>query len=667
MPLPLEMLDDRTLEAATSRGLVRRAHRDLASGTARVTRDEAGEAVIELGDAVVTLRAGGLDAATCTCPSHAICRHILAAIILLRGAHSGSAAQATTDPGNPDPVGEILAYTPAHLARAFGKALLARAEASLPAEVTITTAGATCTVAIEGAPEVRYVAGLGLQGMLCKAAPEEARLLRAQALLAVRRAHDPAHARAPPLEVEVAQPLDPALGGLLDRAGALVIDWVLAGLAAAPRSLQDRLLDGAIAARAGGLFRLSAELRRLSEDVRRRRERDVDLVPMDSLRAASRAFALVEALRRLPDDVLLRGQVRESFDPIGELTLIGCGYEIWKTPAGARGATAHFYAPARGAWYSASLARTAGQDPLFEPHRAVSETAVWGATLESLSASEVSLEGAAVAPSGRLSLSSACRASIRPAQLKRDELARWAASFEEWSALQAFIRRRLAPSLRSARQLSPVAVLLPSRTGRASFDDVTQELLVPLLDRSGQPLLLSVERAHARRLLALEQLLQRKSPEVFFVTIAATGERIRIRPYGVMTAGDSAVVCLDAGSGAAEGGLRGLTDRLRRHVDQRRADRARPSLAAPTATVRLLGAALDLLLGLTELGGHMQDPSTLEKIRTLARGLDAAGLRPAAALLAAVADRSGRQRAQAVLVAVHALNALQDLLRLSRS
>ena len=42
------------------------------------------EAQIALPEAQVTLRAGGLAAAACTCPAGEICRHILTAILLLR-------------------------------------------------------------------------------------------------------------------------------------------------------------------------------------------------------------------------------------------------------------------------------------------------------------------------------------------------------------------------------------------------------------------------------------------------------------------------------------------------------------------------------------------------------------------------------------------------------
>src|SRR5215471_13104727 len=92
MSLRLDTLDDATLEAATSRGLVRRAHRDVAAGTARIVRHDETEAIVEIDDATATLRPGGLRKATCTCPAREMCRHIVAAVILMRGAPAPPAA-----------------------------------------------------------------------------------------------------------------------------------------------------------------------------------------------------------------------------------------------------------------------------------------------------------------------------------------------------------------------------------------------------------------------------------------------------------------------------------------------------------------------------------------------------------------------------------------------
>jgi hypothetical protein len=692
MPLHLDRLDDAALEAASSRGLVRRAHRDLESGAAKVLRLAPEEAQVELPDATVTLHAGGLAAARCTCPAGDICRHILAAVILLRRqAADASAGEPGQDKQVPDlsapvadPVAEILAYTQAQLEKALGRALVKRAAGALPdpAAVTITVAAPACVVRIAGGPEVHYIASRGIPGMQVQGAglyeetgalaadgsrSADLRLLAAQALLAVRRAHQvsaPAHARRRRATAASAVAIPDEL---LARAGALVVDWARAGLASTPQPLEDRLFDVAIEARAAGLFRLGAGLRRLAEDVCRRRERDADLEPAASLRAAARAFALIEALRRAPADAVLRGAARDTFEPLGGIRLIGCGYEIWKTATDARGVTGHFYAPEARAWFSASLARSAGQDPRFVPEQAVQRDSVWGATLERLCMSEVILQDAAASPGGRLSLSLDTRASLRPVTLRRDEISAWEGSFTQWSALDGFIRGRFAPALRAVRRSTEVALLLPARTGRPAFDEIAQELVLPLLDREGSRLDVRVaNQPHLeQRLSALQEILAGKSPEAFFVTLAVAGEQLRISPYALLLDSDSTPWSLDARRAPQEGSdVRALTDWLTREIDQVTADLSRPAAGAPSTSIRLLTAALDVLLGLCELGGQMHDPGLLGQLSTLARRLEEAGLRPAALLLAAVSSADERGRPASLLVAAHALDGMLELLRL---
>lgn len=673
MPLHLDRLDDAVLEAASSRGLLRRARADLASGAARLIRHEAEEAQIELPGAQVTLRAGGLAAARCTCPAGGICRHILTAILLLQqqappGAHAGESAQnqqhCETAQGGPDPVAEILAISLAELRKAFGAVRLARAAGALPAPeaVLITRAGAACLVQMQGLPEVRYVAGLGIGGMLVTASQQAARQLCAKALLAVRRAHQAALPEAAAAAATGA-PQSAGIEALLERAQALLIEWARSGLAAAPEVLEERLFDAAVSARAASLFRLSSALRRLSQDVRRRRGRAIDLEPGASLRAASRCFALLEALRRDPHNAQLRGRARDRFERLdSDLRLIGCGYEIWTTPAGARGVTGHFYAPAARRWLSASLARTAGQDASFSPGQAAQRVPVWGATLERLCVSEVILKNAAVSPLGRLSLGRGTRAEIRPLEIERRHMSGWQGSFADWSVLEACVRSVFGPGLGAERLGSEVAALLPAKTGKPAFDEITQELVLPVYDRQGRRLLLRVpNQPHFEpRLLALLEILAHKPPQVFWVTLALPGERLHVRPYALLIEDGGMPWPLDAprslnpqdpAAQQLSGALAQLEERP-------------PPAAAPSATQRLLAAALDALLGLCELGGRMQDPALLQKLAMLEPRLEESGLSPAAQLLGAVAGAPETQRPQALLKAAHALQGLTQLLRL---
>jgi hypothetical protein len=85
-------LDDAALEALASRGLVRRAAADVAAGRAEVLAEDAASATVRVEGQTARVLAKGPRAGACTCPAPGVCRHRLAALILLRGAGLGEVA-----------------------------------------------------------------------------------------------------------------------------------------------------------------------------------------------------------------------------------------------------------------------------------------------------------------------------------------------------------------------------------------------------------------------------------------------------------------------------------------------------------------------------------------------------------------------------------------------
>jgi hypothetical protein len=85
-------LDDAALEALASRGLVRRAAADVAAGRASVLAEDAASATVRVEGETARILAKGPRAGACSCPAPGVCRHRLAALILLREAGPGDAA-----------------------------------------------------------------------------------------------------------------------------------------------------------------------------------------------------------------------------------------------------------------------------------------------------------------------------------------------------------------------------------------------------------------------------------------------------------------------------------------------------------------------------------------------------------------------------------------------
>ncbi len=405
----LAAFDDAALEAAASKGLVRRANRDHEAGLAVVTREADDAVELAVDGETVVLGPGGLAAARCSCPAQGLCRHILTAVIAMRGtAGAGPGAAGDIAPAidaDADPLAELAAFAAADLVKAFGRAALRDAEAilaaagELPEAIAIESRGRTCVIRLPGQPEVRYLAGLGLAGMIAKEPtavaakpgtkakrkPPSIEALRAAAVLAARRLQAGDVAAAAPVESgPAAAPSTDA--AFLDAVTEALAETARAGLATSPLLLEERLLDLALSSRADAMPRLAGALRGIAEDLSGRRARAAAFDPATALAAIARTYALVLALRRSGDDPILRGASRQTYADVGTLDLVGCGIELWRAATGARGATAYALAPEGEApgWVTLTLARAAGQDPFFDPAQAVRTDPVWGRSLESL-------------------------------------------------------------------------------------------------------------------------------------------------------------------------------------------------------------------------------------------------------------------------------------------
>ncbi len=640
-------VSDAALEAAASRGLLRRAERDVAAGLARLRSQDETRAEVEVDGAVVTLVPEGVGAARCTCPSREVCRHTLAAALLLRGLAAENGPATVAAPA--DPLAEIAALSEAAITKALGRTavrdgarLLA---ASGPAEVTVE--GAACRIRIPGQPDVLFFAGSGLAGMACKAPAARAKALHAAALRAVRGS-----AAEPEGAVATGAAAVAPDGAFLEQVRGALLDAARSALGSAPRALEDRLFDLAVSSRADSLPALAAMLRQAADRVAARRERDPAFDPAAALATLARAFALTEALGSHAADAL-RGVVRQTFEPFPEpLDLVGCGVDVWRAEAGARGATAHLYSPKLDRWFSATQARAAGQDPGYSPVRtAQTGGAVWGQHLATVGRSRVRLTGAEVSSGGRLSLGQRTRAELAPLAVTQDEIETWPAVFSDWDRLLAALGGWFDPSLHASGRTTLPLILWPVAFGRTQFDDAAQRLVLPARDMQGRWLGLTVDHddAHPQRAQAVEALSARPVPTVqlVFATATVDGGRYAVQPYAA-----------NGEAGAP------VSFALEPSKELTTAEPARAVWAsAPTATDRLLAAVQDGMVGFCELGGRLQDPGRAARLATLARRAEESGLEPLGRILAGVAAEDPRARAAAILAAVHTAASLSALTR----
>ncbi|WP_182084155.1 hypothetical protein [Aureimonas sp. ME7] len=656
-------ITDEVLEAAANRGLVRRARRDAEAGLVDEPAWEEGTAILAVDGETVRLAPGPLSGATCTCPATGACRHILTAVIALREAPPGKAVETTAPDAAPAPdaMAEIHAWSETALAKAFGRAALVRAEALLaglgPGEVAITPTPGLVTVRIAGQPDVLLPAGAGPGGLVSKAEARERAALHAAAVLAIRRPEMiGAGARDREPEPDAPSPVADAVAAALREAAR-------SGLSAAPAALEERIGDLALSSRIETMPRLAAELRAIAAALRRHRERLETEEPGVTLRRIAGAYALTQALRE-GGDRGLGGTTREVGEPLPPTRFLGCGLELWRGTTGGRGATAHLLRLDDGAPFALTLARAAGADPGFSPLEAAQFEPVLGATLAELSAGAFRLVEGAARPGGRLS-SAAGRATREPGSWSGIVEASGAVS-SDWSELRETLRQSARPSLR-ARPGARLVLLRPVEVERPAFDTLAQCVRWPVGDAAGLWLSLELpadDRLEAR-IEALEAARRARPVPILCVLVRAREGAIVLEPIAI--AGET-LRSLDLpthreGKAPARsffGDWARRFDALRDGMAERNARRLEP-VAAASPLYRQTGAAADELLALAELGGRMEDPERLARIERFAGEMRLAGFETPARLLGALASASRDARAHHLLVAVHALDALQRL------
>ena len=685
----LSAFDAAALGTIASKGLVRRAVRDVEHDLVDILELGSGGAVVQADGEEVQVDAKGPAAAQCTCPAVGICRHILAAVLVLQS-HGRDGTDPTAEPeaeaaatdGDQDPLSEICALTNTEIEKWAGKAAMraARELLSETAVSDISIAGTAVVITIApDLPEVRFLSGLGLDGMVSKFTKAKTKAHHAAAILAVRRS---AGLHTPSPESDDTGPsfaLTKPDSEFLRSVRRCLTDCVRTGFNKAPLVLEERLFALSVATRADALPRLSRLLRTISAMVRAKRSRSHSLDPERHLALVAEAFILARALDTdgIADEpsrlAALAGLVQQDYAPVGDLQLFGVGAQIWQTAAGGRGVTGHFYESGRDAWYSGSLARGSGQDPGFAPKNAYRSAAMWGAgPLETLCRSQLRLSGALASDDGRLSMaksvSGVCQDWPSPAEV----IKAWPSCFMNWQKLQAHLHGRFAPALTTPRNTPGPIILAPARSAPAYFDELQQQSVWPLCDDEGSWIGLTIPHsdATAEAIGHLEELTRSRTISATAALAIPEQRRFVLTPFSVWPdRGARSPVNLGLETDAIALGDPGASaQRIKGFL--RKAAAATGLGAAgfvfePSdgVTERSLREAFDACLGVAELGRSEIDPETRLNIQALARKCDRQGLPSCADVLQQLTASDASALWEAVLSATYVLSRTQAMLR----
>lgn len=472
--------DDAALAALASKGLLRRAHKDVEQSPPRILGADGDAVRVAVEDVEVRVPVV-LARATCSCASLTVCRHVLAAVLALRATAAAPDAQGASGEE------ELLGLADDALAAWAGAARWRRALAVVARGVDVYCEAGTSFVLRLPAQHVtcHWLPGAGTAGMLCSCHAAGVCDHRVIAVLAaqVRAGRRTVAAELGVLPEPRGAPRPRA--AVLATVGNLLAELVGVGVSRLTHAAEQRLRTLALSAHGVDLPRLERALRVLGEATRGLLGRETHA----TLGAWMEAAARVEALRAglAAGRATLVGEHRTRYEDVGTLELAGVGAHRWRNAAGRIGLTVVFRdlaAPRWVTWTDARAETVAG----FDPGRRYAEAGPWRgcASPQSLIGRRVRLSGAWCNRQGRIS----GRPHTRALPGAPVDLATLVPPVSRWRELASQAFRWFAGGLGEREAQDEWVWLAVRHAGPAAFDALRQELTVPILDEAGHRLML---------------------------------------------------------------------------------------------------------------------------------------------------------------------------------
>lgn len=539
----LQRYDDDAWAALASKGLLRRARKDLKVDEVAEVAAEPVE--VRVGEHTVTFASSRPSEARCTCPASTVCQHVLAASLWL----VGRASEITADEPNRDENSlhaELMSLDQGVLEAYGGRAALrwaAQYVADLDDGAVRITGGQLVQIALPR-PRVTYrFMGGGLDGLIPDVRMPAAEKYALAAVLAFQRANGADPIRVEPLrrrETATSRAREGSRDRLLDAGAALLLDTARVGASHLSPAMHQRFETMAVWAQGAELYRLALLLRRLSDQVELLLDRNVRADEHALLDETAIAYALVSALRAAGEPPRrLVGRARTTYDAVRTMELVGLGGVPWHTSSGYRGLTCLFWWIEEQRFVSWTDARP---DALagFEPRARYAQPGPWtGLASPAASAGRrIVLTRAQLSPEGRLSGVDRTHATVTPASTPPwpdDRVVR------SWVQLEDRAHRG-GSLLDEPDPLRDWTVLAPESVDEAIFDPIRQTVWWVLRDDAGAgfPLSLRWTSLSAHAVQRLESLGSAGLPEGAFVVARVanrggvlTGEPLSIvRPDG---------------------------------------------------------------------------------------------------------------------------------------
>jgi hypothetical protein len=532
----LVRFDDEAFAALASRGLLRRAQKDLEKIPATIVEESEKDLVIGIADYRIRFDERGPAHAVCSCKSAGVCQHILAAALSLQkyggrkspdGTKAGgdaAAAPSAKTPSAESPAGgsdgkgsledlhsALLDFTAAALSSYGGKPGYRWAwqyVQDLDCDRDISVEANTYIIIGLTHPRIvfRYMGG-GLDNLICDVQTSKLKKLRIAAVLAYQKVNGkPISAPAASTQSGItAMNLGKDFAFLASqesadeesrsrlRARALQIfsESIRLGLSHLTPGFYERFSALAVWAQGAKYYRLALVFRRLADHVELLLDRSANADEQKLFDELTIAFAMVSALEEAGKSRVepqhLIGVARNSYELSGTLEVFGLGAHAWRSSSGYVGLTVLFWSPGDDSFFSFSDARPEIVLRGFNPIARYTAPGPWTGLTSPSSATgrRLILADAAISQIGRISGSDGITANVG-SFFSRSEVASRSHIIQSWSDL--FKRRKEArwSLLSEPDSMKDWVLVLPMRFGKPYFDAIRQTLVWPLFDAADQ-------------------------------------------------------------------------------------------------------------------------------------------------------------------------------------
>lgn len=485
-------LDDEGLTTLASRGLVRRARKDL-ENISSLSIEIENNAALTVSIEEFIVRVGEIPtAAVCSCPATGACRHVITVLMYLRNhvaeavarPSEGMATSAIAPAPLQDGVQEIITLSDDQLQKWAGQTIWRKAlrlaaigAAEIQAEANLVVRFPTRNVTC------RWIPGGGLESMICSCHAPRACEHRAAAVLVVQARHGIRSLESEDAAIQAAAGAPRTREEVRASVAEALREMVSLGLSRLSPAMGDRLQTLSVSAHGVDFPRFERVLQTLVDDINAVLGRTARASTPVLLATAARAEALQAALAR-PTPSLV-GRHRSQYDAVGDIYLQGIGARRWRSRSGFVGLTVYFWDESAANWATWTDARPV-DTAVFDPEGRYFSPGPWEGcpSPEIASRNRMRVTNVWRNGSGRLSGRGSTAAFV-------EQDTNWLGAprrIHDWREAVQQAARRFGGGLHERTEQDEIVLLMPRTWGEATFDSIHQELMLQVIDEDGRSL-----------------------------------------------------------------------------------------------------------------------------------------------------------------------------------